>query len=84
MAERMEERHQFADVPRHPDGLLHPLVVQKRAFYQLLQRLEVPLGMVLRDHDLRTHARDPQVNTKIRTMHTHPPIKKKLKMVART
>jgi len=47
MAERMEKRHDFLDKPRTLDSLVQSFMIQQRSFDQLLQHLDIPLGMLL-------------------------------------
>ena len=53
MAERMEKCHDLLDKPRTFDSFVQSLVVQQRSFNQLLQHLNIPLGMLLLNHHMR-------------------------------
>lgn len=67
MRKGVEERHQFSDISRHLDRLLHPLRVVKRALDQILECVETPFCVVLREHDLRVQ----QVGLEGLVIHLH-------------
>jgi hypothetical protein len=68
MTERMEERHKFPDELRHFYRFLHPFRVQEWPFHELVQDVEIPLRMVLRQHDLSLKKR----GLKGLVIHRHP------------